>query len=161
MYVVFESEMLHRREYLTKRIENLCHGKHLPVEVPAVDNYGKGIICLGLLVGIEIYMTSPLAEIKPGPVELDVLLCVHELQETRNRKCELLEELNDELLEARSGDSANNLFQVSANTPEEKPAEVRKCDVCQNWSMYELPLHITIGNREYNADQECLQLWHE
>ncbi len=35
--------MLDRREYLAKRIENLCHRGYLPVEVPAYDNYAKGI----------------------------------------------------------------------------------------------------------------------
>ena len=48
MNFVRKSEMLHRGEYLAKRLENLSHGGYLPVEVPAVDNYGKGWHWLGL-----------------------------------------------------------------------------------------------------------------
>ena len=49
MIFVRKGEMLHRREYWVttsnlKRIENLGHGGYLPVEVPAVDIYGEGIL---------------------------------------------------------------------------------------------------------------------
>jgi hypothetical protein len=43
MNVVYKSEMFHCREHLAKYIENLGYGGYLPVKVPAVDIYGKGI----------------------------------------------------------------------------------------------------------------------
>src|SRR5258708_6077367 len=141
---VFKSEMLYRREYLVKRMENLCHGRHLPVEVPAVACYDEGIR-LGPLAEVEIHINSLAGELELGTVEPEVLCRVHKLQEMRDGKREfkLLEEVNFELLEARSGDSTNDLFQVSANTSEPKPAKVRKSDMCHDWRMRELTVHIT------------------
>jgi hypothetical protein len=43
MELVFKSEVLHRREDMPKLIGNLCHGRYLPVEVPAINLYSKGI----------------------------------------------------------------------------------------------------------------------
>jgi hypothetical protein len=61
---------------------------------------------------------------------------------------ELLEEINADTLEARGGDPMNNRFHVSADTVEHKPAKVRKSVVCRDWQVYQLPPHITVGNRE-------------
>ncbi|KAF8469433.1 hypothetical protein DFH94DRAFT_773868 [Russula ochroleuca] len=159
MCLVFENEMLHRRKYLTERIENLGHGRYLPVEVPAVDTCGKDIR-LGLLAGIETHVNVFTGEPETSTVGLEVLCCVHKLQEPWNGKRELLEERNEDLLEARGGDSTNNCFQVSTNSLERKVTKVRKGDVCRDWRIYELPLHVSVGNSECGGDHEHLQLRH-
>jgi hypothetical protein len=38
MYLVFESDVLHRREHLARRIENLCNGRYQPVSI-SVPSY--------------------------------------------------------------------------------------------------------------------------
>src|SRR6266849_1661971 len=151
MYLVFKSEVLHRREHLGKRIENLCHGRYLPVEVPAINPYTKGkrarpyqnCNSLGLEHNLDI-------------VEPEVLCCVHKLWETWNGERELLEESNMQVFEARGRDPTNNRFQISANASEPEEAKVRKCNVCRDWGTCELPLHITVGNRECKDDLETL-----
>jgi hypothetical protein len=72
-----------------------------------------------------------------------------------NGKRELLEESNSQVFEARSCDPTNNRFQISANASEPEQAKVRKC-VCRDWRMCELPLHITVRNRELKGDLETL-----
>ena len=37
MCVLSKSEVFHRGEHLAERIGNLCHGRYLPVQVPAKD----------------------------------------------------------------------------------------------------------------------------
>ena len=158
MNFVFKSEMLHRREHLAERIGNLCHGRYLPVEVPAVDPYGKGI---HLVPTIDQRINSLQGEHKSGTVKPEVLCCVHKLQEASDGKRELVEEANIKLLEARGGDPMNKCFQVTANTLEPEMVKVRECDGCHNWRMHQLPLYITVGNGEEKANHERLQLGHE
>ena len=79
--------------------------------------------------------------------------------ETKNRECELLES-NLQLFEARARDPTNNHFRVGANSSEPEQAEVRKCNVDRDWRMFELPLHITVGNRECE-DRKALYLGHK
>src|SRR6266849_679125 len=106
MNSVRKSEMLHRGEYLAKCIENLSHGGYLPVEVPAVDIYGKGIhwyTYIGLR-GIDLDVNSLTGKGKLGTVEPEVFCSPHELRELWNGKGELLGVANLEFLEPRSGD---------------------------------------------------------
>src|SRR6267154_1753694 len=44
MDFVSKSEVPHRREDLAKCIGNLCHGRYLPVEVPAINRYKKACV---------------------------------------------------------------------------------------------------------------------
>jgi hypothetical protein len=115
MDLVLESEILHLREYLTKRIENLSHGRYLPVEVPAADFHLKGMH-LGL-GRIHLHVNLTLREPEFDTVEPQVLCCVYKLQEMWNKKCELLEETNLELLKARGRDATKERFRVRANAP--------------------------------------------
>jgi len=138
----------------------LSQGRYLPVEEPAFDSYGKGIY-VGLLTGIDHHVNMFLRKFELYIVELEVLRCVHDVQETWDGKRELLEELNGKTLEARSGDPTNNSFNVSANTFERKPAKVRKCDVHRDWRIDQLPFRTIVGNREQKSDHERLQLRHE
>jgi hypothetical protein len=160
MYVVFKSEILHRREHSAERIGNLCHGRYLPVEVLAVDTYRKGIL-LGLPTGIDLQINLPRGELESGTVEPEVLCCVHQLHDTWDRKPVLVEEANVELFEARGGDPTDKCFQVGANTSEHDVVKVRKCDGCRDWRMCELPLCVKVGNGESKEDRERLQLGHE
>src|SRR6266567_9197749 len=104
MNFVRKSEMLHHGEYLAKRIENLGHRGYLPVEVPAVDIYGKGIRWHIGLSGIELHVNSLVVKAELGMVEPEGFCSPHELHELWNGKRELLEVDNLEILEARSGD---------------------------------------------------------
>jgi hypothetical protein len=163
MYFVYEGKMLHRRESLAKRIENLRHGRYLPVKVPTVDTYVKGIclvLVLGLLTGIDLHINMIVKELEPAVAEPEVLCRVHELHEVRDGKGELLEEEDLELLEARGRDPTNNCFHVSTDASEPKVAEVRKCYMFQEGHTRQLPLHIKIWNREVKEDHKCLQLGH-
>jgi hypothetical protein len=114
MYLVHESEMLHRREHLAKRIENLSHGRYLPVKVPTVDTYVKGmhvsILVLGLLRGIDLHINMLVKELELAVAEPEVLCRVHKLHEVRDGKGGLLEEEDLELLEARGRDPTNELL---------------------------------------------------
>jgi hypothetical protein len=42
-------------------------------------------------------------------------------------------------------------FQVSANASEPEKVKVGKCDVCHDWRVYELPLHIAVGTGNEKA----------
>jgi hypothetical protein len=162
MYTVFEGEMLHHRRYLAERIENLSHGRYLPVKVPAVDIYRKGIH-LGLLTRVHLRYNAVVKKLDITTVEPEVLCCVHKLQEKWDRKGKVFEEQNVELLEARGDDPTDKRFQVGGNTSEKKLAEVRKRDLCRDWTMHELPLgplYITVGNRVRIDDPKRLQLGH-
>jgi hypothetical protein len=114
MKTVYKSEMLHHGEDLAKRIENLGNGGYLPVEVPAVDIYGEGIVFNDLLHiglrGIDIDVNSLAVEVDPGTVEPEVFCSPDELHELWNGKRELLGVANLEILEARSGDPTENRF---------------------------------------------------
>jgi hypothetical protein len=59
---------------------------------------------------IYLHMNHVHRELEFGTAEPDVLCCVYKLQETWNGKCELLEEPNVKLLEARDGDPTNDCF---------------------------------------------------
>src|SRR6266849_9155176 len=144
MWLVIESEVLYQREYLAKRIGNLCDGRYLPVEVAALYAYTEGIR-FGLTAKHQ-HINKLALEHDLGFVEPEVLYCVHKLRETWKGKRELLEELNLQNFEARGRDPTNNRFQVSTNASEEEQAKARKCNVCRDWRMCELPLHITVGN---------------
>jgi hypothetical protein len=99
-------------------------------------------------------------ELELATAEPEVLCCVHKLQEKWDGKGEVLEEQNFELLEARGGDPTNKRFQVGGDTSEKKLAEVRKCDLYRDWSMHELPLHITVRKRVRKGGPKRLQLGH-
>src|SRR5580698_5889203 len=129
MYIVFKSEVLHRRKYLAQRIGNLCHGRYLPVAVPAINCYIKGIVVVPTEKHLHINFLIPVHDIDIA--EPEALCCVHELQETRNRKHELFKESNLQAFEARGRDLTNNRFQVSANASKPEIAKVRKCNVCR------------------------------
>src|SRR6267154_709520 len=146
MYLVYKSEVLHRREHLAKRIGNLCHGRYLPVEVPAINPYSKSK--RDRLTEKHLHIDELVVKHDHGFVKREVLCCVHKLRETWNGKYELLEESNPQVFEARSRDPTHNRFQVSANAPEPEQAKVRKGNVCRDCRMSERPPHITVGNRE-------------
>ena len=151
MFPVFKSEILHRREHLTERIDNLCHGRYLPVEVPAEDIYAKERR-LGLLRGINLHTNSTTNEEELGTPKPEVFCCVHKLQETWDGKRELVVKVNKELLKARGGHPMNKCFQVGGNTSEPEIAKVRECDVCDDRHVRELSLDIATGNREFEVN---------
>jgi hypothetical protein len=148
------NEVLHRREHWAKCIGNLYHGRYLPVEVPAINRYNRDIR-VGLTEKHQ-HINLLVLEYGHGIVEPEVLCCVHKLRETWNGKHELLEQSNLQPFEARGRDPTYNRFQVSADASEPEEAKVRMCDVCCDWRMCELPLHITIGNGERKEDRETL-----
>jgi hypothetical protein len=158
MFLVSKSEILHRRERLVERIENLCDGRYLPVEVLAVDIYDEGLFHLGLPREIDLHMNSIVIEQEYCAVEPEILCCVHKLCETWDRKCELVEEVNEKILKARSGDPMNKCFQVCANTTEPEKAKVGEC---YDRRRHELSLYLTVGDREEKGDHKRLQLGHE
>jgi hypothetical protein len=129
MLVAFKSEVFHRRECLTRRIEYSCHQTCLLAEVLATGTNGKGIH-LGLS-RIHLHINSMRTERKEeyGTVEPEVLCCIHKVQETWNYARACPGEANDELLEARGGDPTNKPFQVTAITSGLEQAKVRKSDV--------------------------------
>lgn len=137
----------------------MSHGRYLPVKVPAVDIYRKSIH-LGLLTGVHIHDNVVVKELELATAEPEVLCCVHKLQEKWDGIGKVLEEQNFELLEARGGHPTNKRFQVGSNTSEKTLVEVRKCDLCRDWSMHELPLYVTVGNRVRKGDPKRLQLGH-
>jgi hypothetical protein len=105
--------------------------------------------------GIRVGLTEKHLNIKflvperdHGIVEPQVFYSVHKLRETWNGKRELLEESEVQVFEARGRDPKNNRFQVSANASEPEQAKVRKCNLCRDWRMCELPLHIMVGNKQ-------------
>src|SRR6266852_6816097 len=116
MYLVEKNEALHRGEHLAKRVANLCRGGYLPVEVPAINPYKKGIR-VGF-TGSHPHINFLVLEHDIGSVEPEVLRCVHKLWEMWNGKRELLEEPNLQFFEARGRDPRNNRFQVSTNASE-------------------------------------------
>jgi len=123
-FLVFKSEMLHLRENLAEKFEKLCRKRYLPVKVPAIDIYSKGI-CLNL-VGIDPHINLPDEKLEFCTLKPEVLCCVDKLQETWDRVRELIEEVNSELLEARGGDPTNKYFQVSTDTLKTETVEVRE-----------------------------------
>jgi hypothetical protein len=62
-------------------MENLCHGRYLQVEGPAVDLYGKDMH-LGPFRRIHIYMNPIIRELEVGTVKPEALCRGHKLQET-------------------------------------------------------------------------------
>jgi hypothetical protein len=110
-YLVLKSEIFHHKEHLADRIENLCHGRDLPVKVPTFGNYANDMH-LRLSTGIERHINYRLGEPEDGTVEPEILCYVHKLQETGDGKCQLVEEFNLKLLEARSDNPMNKRFQV-------------------------------------------------
>jgi hypothetical protein len=137
VFFVFENKIFHRGEHLAGKIENLRHGRDLPVEVPGVDPYKKGMRpkCISLLTGIDIHIDSLPREPEYGTLKRGVFCCVRKLQEMWDGKRELVEKLNLDLLEARGGDLMNKCFQVNVNTSVPDTAEVRECDGCDDGHM--------------------------
>src|SRR6266403_255910 len=161
MFIEFESETLHRGEHLAERIENLCNGRYLPVEMTAEDTYSKGIyLCLLSSTGIHLHVYFLTRKLGRSAAQPKAFCSAHKLFEMWDRKRELIEEQDLKLLKARGRHSMNNSFQVSADALEPKPAKVRKCEACHDWRTRQLPFHIEVANREYK-DHEGLQLWHE
>ena len=107
-------------------------------------------------MGIHFHTNSLVREQETGTVEPEVLCRVHKLSETWDGKRELVGEINLELLETRGGEVSNNRFHVGARTSECQRKKVRKCDVRCDWHTPELPLHITVENREQEKDHEYL-----
>jgi len=75
MYLMFKNEMFHRSGYLAERIGNLCHGRYLPVEVPAFDDYAS-----------DMHLGLPRGSIDPHTSDDNTLMAV---------ELELGAELND------------------------------------------------------------------
>ena len=142
---------------MAKRIENLCHRRYLPIEVPAEDIYEEGRFHL-LPRGIDLHMNLLVIEPEFCGVEPEVLCCVHKLHETWDRKRELGKEDSSEPLEARCGDPMNKCFQVGANTTEPEKAKVGEC---YDRRTRELSLYLTVGDREEKGDRKRLQLGHK
>jgi len=69
MYLVFQSEMLHRREHSARRIENLCNGRYQPVST-SVPSWGYQLH-IDLLAG----------ELELGTAEPEFLYGVNKQQE--------------------------------------------------------------------------------
>src|SRR6267154_1241881 len=155
MDLVSKSEVLRCSENLAKRIANLCRGRYLPVKVREINPYNKVTCGVGLR---EKHPHYNLLVVEPdhGIVEAEVLCCVDKLRETWNGKPELLEEYNLQKFETRGRDPTNQRFQVSANASEPEEAEVRKRNVCRDWRMCGLPLHIPVRNGECKLDIESL-----
>jgi hypothetical protein len=78
MYLVFEGEIFHRREYLAERIENLSHERYLPDKALAIDIYRKSIH-LGHLTGVHLRCNILAWEQEFGTDEPEVLYCVYKL----------------------------------------------------------------------------------
>jgi hypothetical protein len=161
MFLVLKGEMLHRREHSAERAGNLYHERYLLVKVQAVKKYAKGIH-LGP-TGIDSHTNVILKEPEYDTVAPKILCCVYELQETRDRNCELAEKVNIELLEARGGDPMSKCFQVSTNTTELEIVEVRVCDGCGDRRVRKLPFYIAARNNGPGLREkyEHLQLGHE
>src|SRR6267154_927779 len=60
MDLVSKSEVLHCSENLAKRIADLCRGRYLPVKVPGINPYNKGIcgVDLGANIPTRIFLSS-------------------------------------------------------------------------------------------------------
>jgi len=128
MLGVVNSEVHHCREYRLEVIENLCHGRYLPVEVFAEDMNVEGKHG-GFGAGIYPHGDSFIVEAEPGDAEPEVFGDCHELLEGWDRKAKLVEEVDFERHQERSGHVRKQRLQVLADAREGKPAEVRKCDV--------------------------------
>ena len=94
-------------------------------------------------------------------VEPEVLCCIQKLLEIRQRRHELVEEFNLELLEARSGGPTNKCFQESANTVEPEMVKVGEYDGCYDRNVRRLPLYLTVGDGGEKEDSKRLQLGHK
>ena len=116
---------------------------------------------LRLSTGIKRHIIYRLGEPEHGTVEPEILRYVHKLQETRDGKCQLVEEFNFKLLEARSGNPMNKCLQVSANTTELKKAKARKRDECGDTHMRMFPFYIAVGYGESKVNCERLQVGQE
>jgi hypothetical protein len=160
--------MFYSSERLTGRIENLGHGRYLPVELPGNYAHRKGIVIrlaslsgLGHLTKIRTHRNVIPREVDFDTVKPEVLCCVQKRQKTWNGERGWLKEQSAEPPEARGGDPMNNHFQVSAKTtPKFKQAKVRNCDVCCGWHVDGLHVHITLENKVIKVNLEFLQLWH-
>jgi hypothetical protein len=76
----------------------------------------------------------------------------------RDRKPELVKEINVQGVEERGFHVGKKCFQVSTNTPELKGAEVWKSDVSYDRHAQQLSLDLTIGDRGEEAYLKVLQL---
>ena len=85
-------------------------------------------------------------EYKLGTAKPEIFCSHHKILEVWDREAKLVEELYSERLEERGVHMRENGFQETTDTHEVKHAEVRMCDVCDDRSMQQLPLDVTIGN---------------
>ena len=113
---------------------------------------------LSTVMGIDPHINSPLIKPHIGMVEPEVLCCIQKLLEIRQRRHELVEEFNLELLEAMSGDPTNKCFQESANTVEPEMVKVGEYDGCYDRNVRRLPLYLTVGDGGEKEDSKRLQL---
>ena len=93
--------------------------------------------------------------------EPEIICGTHERQEMWEGKAELKEEKNLKPLEKRGGHSGKKGFQICANSLEPKRMKVRECDMCDDWPMQQLRLHITAWKRGVKANQKSFKLGKE
>jgi len=125
MLGVVNGEVHYRRKYIFEVIENLCHGRYLPVEVFTEDMDVEGKDG-GFGAGIYPHRDSRIVEAEPGNAEPEVFGDLHESLEARDRKSKLVEEVNFERHDERGAHVRKKRFQVFADAREGKPAEARK-----------------------------------
>jgi len=83
--------------------------------------------------------------------------CRHrKILEVWDSEVKLVEEVYFECLEERGDHVSENGFQETTDTHDFKLAEVRMCEVCDDRSMQQLPLDVTIGNCAAKANVDCL-----
>ena len=157
MLGVVNSEVHHRREYRPEVIENLCHGRNLPVKVFAENMNVEGKHG-GFGAGIYPHCDSSIVEAEPGNAEPEVFGNCHELLEGRDRKAELVEEVDFERHQERSGYVSKQRLQVLADAREGKPAEVGECDVGYDPLERYFPPDITVRRRGAKANLKRLEL---
>ena len=160
MLPVVESKIRHIREQWAKVIENLRRRRDLPVKVSAGNGKLK-VNRAGPYRGIRYQGDCLVMECETNTAKPEFLCVHHEICKVGDRKVELVEELNSELLKERSGHVRENGFQESTDTHEAKVAEVKMNDMCRDRRTGQLPLEVTIRNRRAKADVKSLQLGQE
>ena len=157
MLGVVNGEVHHRREYCFEVIENLCHGRYLPIEVFTEDVNVEGKQgCFG--AGIYPHCDASIMEAEPGDAEPEVFGDRHKLLEAWDRETKLVEEVNFERHQDGSCHVRKKRFQVFADAREGKPTEVRKCDVGYDPLERYLSPDIIVRRRGTKANLKCLEL---
>jgi hypothetical protein len=128
MFSVVKGEVRYRREYWAEDIDNLSHGRYLPVE-PYAENVHAEDTHPNILTGISRHGNSPASEREPGTAKVKVIGFTNIVQEAWDRKGPLVKECDLELLEERVGHPRKKSFQVYARTLEHKPTKACKGDV--------------------------------